>query len=217
MKLLRMIKRIISEPSPVDLKYISFSLLIILAFIINALFIAVISLGRTTFDGVNRLIHEISPLNSLTKETIIIVVLCIVLCSIFEVFFLFTKNKLTINHPYIDRFEKILLFTLLFETVFLNIFVYLTDYSTIKNLPKEDSTLGPRSSGYVIPMSVIAECYPQITRKVEILYIMCKNGNKHGAANGYDKELFADYKNSASECNESSLSNCRAQPILSKS
>ena len=44
-----------------------------------------------------------------------------------------------------------------------------------------------------------------------------KNGNKHGAANGYYKELFSDHKNSASECNESSLSNCRAQPILSKS
>ncbi len=29
--------------------------------------------------------------------------------------------------------------------------------------------------------------------------------------------VFADCKNSASECNESSLSNCRAQPILSKS
>ena len=29
--------------------------------------------------------------------------------------------------------------------------------------------------------------------------------------------IFADCKNSASECNESSLSNCRAQPILSKS
>ena len=43
------------------------------------------------------------------------------------------------------------------------------------------------------------------------------NGNKHGAANVYDKKLFADHKNSASECNESSLSNCRAQPILSKS
>ena len=43
------------------------------------------------------------------------------------------------------------------------------------------------------------------------------NGNKHGAANGYDKELFVDHKNSASECNESSLSNCQAQPILSKS
>ena len=43
------------------------------------------------------------------------------------------------------------------------------------------------------------------------------NGNKHGAADGYFKELFADHKNSASECNESSLSNCRAQPILSKS
>ena len=43
------------------------------------------------------------------------------------------------------------------------------------------------------------------------------NGNKHGAADGYYKELFADHKNSASECNESSLSNCRAQPILSKS
>ena len=48
-------------------------------------------------------------------------------------------------------------------------------------------------------------------------YIMCKNGNKHGAANVYNKEFFADHKNSASECNESSLSNCRAQPILSKS
>ena len=43
------------------------------------------------------------------------------------------------------------------------------------------------------------------------------NGNKHEAPNVYDKELFADHKNSASECNESSLSNCRAQPILSKS
>ena len=29
--------------------------------------------------------------------------------------------------------------------------------------------------------------------------------------------VFADFKNSASECNESSLSKCRAQPILSKS
>ena len=43
------------------------------------------------------------------------------------------------------------------------------------------------------------------------------NGNKHGATDRYYKELFADHKNSASECNESSLSNCRAQPILSKS
>ena len=46
---------------------------------------------------------------------------------------------------------------------------------------------------------------------------MRENGNKQGAADGYYKELFADHKNSASECNESSLSNCRAQPILSKS
>ena len=43
------------------------------------------------------------------------------------------------------------------------------------------------------------------------------NGHKHGATDRYYKELFADHKNSASECNESSLSNCRAQPILSKS
>ena len=45
---------------------------------------------------------------------------------------------------------------------------------------------------------------------------MRENGNKQGAANVYNKKLFADHKNSASECNESSLSNCRAQPILSK-
>ena len=47
--------------------------------------------------------------------------------------------------------------------------------------------------------------------------LLSNKSNKHRTANGYDKELFVDHKNSASECNESSLSNCRAQPILSKS
>ena len=73
-----------------------------------------------------------------------------------------------------------------------------------------------RSSGYVIPMSVMADMLSANNLNNRNVYNVL-NGNKHEAPNVYDKELFADHKNSESECNESSLSNCRAQPILSKS
>ena len=66
-------------------------------------------------------------------------------------------------------------------------------------------------------MSVMADMLSANNEKSRNLMYNVNNGNKHGAADGYYKELFADYKNSASECNESSLSNCRTQPILSKS
>ena len=77
-------------------------------------------------------------------------------------------------------------------------------------------TKGTRSSGYVIPMSVMADMLSTNNLNNRNVYNVL-NGNKHEAPNVYDKELFADHKNSASECNESSLSNCRAQPFLSKS
>ena len=61
-------------------------------------------------------------------------------------------------------------------------------------------------------------------------FLLWNKSNSIGAASGYKDSwgtepmqdlstwrVFADCKNSASECNESSLSNCRAQPILSKS
>ena len=74
-----------------------------------------------------------------------------------------------------------------------------------------------RSSGYVIPMSVMADMLSANNEKSRNLIYNVLNGNKHGATDRYYKEYFSDHKKSASECNESSLSNCRAQPILSKS
>ena len=52
----------------------------------------------------------------------------------------------------------------------------------------------PRSSGYVIPMSVIADMLSANNEKRRNLIYNVLNGNKHRAANGYDKELFADCK-----------------------
>ena len=56
----------------------------------------------------------------------------------------------------------------------------------------------PRSSGYVIPMSVMADMLSTNNLNNRNVYNVL-NGNKHEAPNVYDKELFADHKNSASD------------------
>ena len=52
----------------------------------------------------------------------------------------------------------------------------------------------PRSSGYVILMSVMVDMLSANNEKSRNLIYNVLNGNKHGAANVYDKELFADHR-----------------------
>ena len=49
-----------------------------------------------------------------------------------------------------------------------------------------------RSSGYVIPMSVMADMLSANNEKSRNLIYNVLNGNKHGAADGYYKEYFSD-------------------------
>ena len=51
-----------------------------------------------------------------------------------------------------------------------------------------------RSSGYVIPMSVMADMLSANNEKRRNLIYNVLNGNKHGATDGYYKELFADHR-----------------------